>query len=79
MRTKAADVLKTNSASTWMSQIEQGEDEFRQVLMRKLAQVPVDNISKISGPRNISDISYLIWQKVKHKSDVDYENAMRVS
>ena len=72
MPTAANDVQTSNSASSWMSQAEQSEEQLQQLLLAKLAQVPAD-ATKISGPRNTSDLSYLIWQKVKQKVGVDFE------
>ena len=51
MVTAAAHILKTNSASAWMSHIEsQDPSVVRQLLQSKLAEVPVE-AARPSGPR----------------------------
>ena len=60
MATALGDVQTTNSASTWMAKAEQSEEQVQQQLLALLAQVPAD-AAKISGPRDTSDLSFLIW------------------
>ena len=59
MITRPEDILKTNSASTWMAEVEQDGATVRQLLQAKLAQVT--QTPPVSGPRNDRDVSYAIW------------------
>ena len=78
MTTRLEDILKTNSASTWMVEVEQDGDTIRQQLQAKLAQVP-QQAARVSGPRDDRDVSYAIWQKIKNKVGVDFEEPLSVS
>ena len=60
MPTALSDVQTTNSASAWMAKAEQSEEQVQQQLLTLLGQVPAD-VAKISGPRDTSDLSFLIW------------------
>lgn len=76
--TKMADIVRTNSASNWMAAIEANPNQVKQALLAKLATVPA-SAAKVSGKRNDSDVSYLIWQQVKHKVGIDFEEPLTLT
>ena len=73
-----ADIVRTNSASSWMAAIEADPNQVKQALLAKLATVPA-SAAKVSGKRNDSDVSYLIWQQVKHKVGIDFEEPLTLT
>ena len=65
MLTARQDVVTTNSASSWLTEVVSGE--FKRHLKTKLREVLKVGAIKVNGPRNNSDISYILWRR-------DYEN-----
>ena len=78
MLTSIEDIVRTNSESTWMAEIEQDQAALRQNLQAKLAGVP-SGAARGSGPREPNDVSYRISEKIKYKVGVDFEVPLLVS
>lgn len=78
MLTAIEDIVQTNSESTWMTEIELEQATLRQNLLAKLAEVPPE-ATRVSGPREPNDVSYGIWERVKFKVGIDFEQPLLVS
>ena len=76
MVTGEGDIVRTNCGSSWMVDIEQ--DGLRENLTQKLASVPPE-AAKISGPREANDVSHQIWERVKKKVGIDFEQPLALS
>ena len=48
------------------------------MLLTKLATVPVE-AARVSGPREPNDVSHRIWENIKHKVGIDFEQPIAVS
>lgn len=81
MITTLEQVQRTNSGSAtgWMTEIESTDaDQVRSRLQQKLATVPAE-AARVSGPRNVTDISHAIWERIKHKIGVDFEQPLNLT
>ena len=61
-----------------MAEIEQEQATLRQNLLAKLAEVPPE-AARVSGPREPNDVSHRIWERVKYKVGIDFEQPLLVS